>query len=212
MAAPASTVPAANPANNDVSFFTYIREVLVGTATVVQDAPLAVVTEAAHLMEEVPVVGLVCKIFLAFEKLVDTARSNRDDLAVLRELCEVVIAGVLDKRSDRSGLLTGFRALETHVKTAAEVARLCNGRARPFLLARKICKDIAGVKNDVLAFCAANNLVLATDLHVSTVCISLGSAVNDRAIVRPVCDPNSRGVRSHRVRRCAHLLASLVFW
>lgn len=174
MAAPSSTVPAASPTNSDVSFFTYVREVVVGTATVMQDAPLAVMTEAAHLVEEVPFVGIVCKTFLAFEQLVDTARSNKDDLGVLLELVEVVVEGVLDRRSDRSGLFAGFRALETHVKKAEEVAKLCNGnrvrdKVKQAVLARKICKDIAAVKDSVESFCAANNLVLGNDLHVSIV-------------------------------------------
>lgn len=166
MAAPSSTVP--SPPEDKVSFFSYVREVLSGTATLVQDAPLAVTAEAAGLMQEIPVVGLACKTFLAFEQLVDTARSNKEDLATLRDLCEVVIEGVLDKRSDRSSLLNDrFAKLEEHVNKAKEVAKLCNGRAKQFFLARKICKDIAAVRNDVLAFCAANNLDLANEVHVS---------------------------------------------
>ncbi|CAN0419102.1 unnamed protein product, partial [Ectocarpus fasciculatus] len=170
-AATSSSGPAAaatagpSPASNEASVFTCVREALSGTVAVLQEAPLAVATETAGLMQEVPLVGIVCKTFLSFEKLVDTARSNKEDLAVLRDLCDVVIEGVLDKRSDRSVLLKGFKALENHTKRAKEVAKLCNGRVKPFLLASKICRDIAAVRKDVLDFCTANGLILANDLH-----------------------------------------------
>lgn len=61
-----------------------------------------------------------------------------------------------------------------------------------FERARKICKDIAAVKNDVLAFCAANNLVLVDDTHVSW---------------------NARPVRAngHRPCACIILVYSLVY-
>lgn len=167
MATPSSAVP--SPPEEKASFFSYVREIVLGAATMVQDAPLAVTAEAACLMQEVPVAGLACKTFLAFEQLVDTAKSNKEDLATLRDLCEVVIEGVLEKRSGPPGLLEeGFTKLREHVGRAEDVAKLCNGRARQFFLARKICKDIAAVRNDVLAFCAANNLVLANGIHVSS--------------------------------------------
>lgn len=165
--APASTVPT-RPPEDKISFWTYLREVASGTAALAQDAPLAVTAEAALLMQEVPVVGLACKTFLAFEQLVDTAQSNKKDFATLRGLCKVVFEGVLDKRSGAPGLLEeGFTKLNEHVGRAEQVAKLCNGRVNQFVLARKICKDIAAVRNDVLAFCTANNLVLASDVYVS---------------------------------------------
>lgn len=166
MAAPSSTVP---PTNNEVSFFTYVREVLSETATLLQEAPVAVAAEAAGLMEDVPVVSVVCKTFLAFEQLVDTARSNKEDLATLLELCGVVIEGLLNKRWDRSGLFKGFTALEKHVNKAREVAELCNGAGRVarFVLARKISRDVASARHDVLDFCATNDLVLTNDILVS---------------------------------------------
>lgn len=137
-----------------------------------QEAPQAVALEAAYLVQEVPVVGIVCKTFLAFEQFVETARSNKEDLATLRDLCAVVITGVLDKRPDHSGLFKeGFVALEKHVKKAEEVAQLCNGgRVKRLVLARRICKDIVSVRNNVLAFCTANDVVIANDVHVSRRC------------------------------------------
>lgn len=138
-----------------------------------QDAPVAISSEAAGLLADVPIVGIVCKTFLSFEQLVQTARSNKDDLKVLLELCDVVITGVLDNRSERpAALFKGFVALEKHVKKAGRVAKRCNGvsikdKMRQFVLARSICRDIVAVRNDVLAFCTANNLVLANDIHVS---------------------------------------------
>lgn len=94
MAAPSSTVPTAvatrpSPTNADVGVLTYVEEVVVGAAT---------------LLQQVPVVGDVCATFLSFQQLAETAKSNTEDLEVLRDLCDVVIKGVLDKRSDRSGL------------------------------------------------------------------------------------------------------------
>eukprot|EP00752_Nemacystus_decipiens_P008095 g7236.t1 len=154
----------------EVSFFTYLREFVSGTAMLLQDMPVTVATEAAGLIKDVPIVGMVCKSFLSFEQLVQTARSNKDDLAVLLELCDVVITGVLDNRSERPVLFKGFVALEKHVKKAGKVAKRCNGvgikdKMRQFVLARSICRDIVSVRNDVLAFCTANNLVLANDIH-----------------------------------------------
>ena len=175
MTAPSSTVPPAapglGPTAADTIFFTYVREVVSGTATLLQEAPLAVASEAAGLVQEVPIVGIVCKTFLSLEQLIETAKSNKDDLGVLRDLNGVVIKGVLEKRADRSGLFKGFEALEKHVATAEAIARRCNGagigdKMKRGLLARKICKDIAGAKSEVLAFCTANNLVLNNDIHV----------------------------------------------
>lgn len=102
-------------------------------------------------MQEVPLVGIVCKTFLSFEKLVDTARSNKEDLAVLRDLCDVVIEVVLERRSDRSGLLKRFKALEMHMKRAEVAAKLCSGRVS-FMFAKKISRDIAAVRKDLLDF------------------------------------------------------------
>ncbi|CAN0537477.1 unnamed protein product [Ectocarpus sp. 12 AP-2014] len=114
-AAASHIVPA--PTTNEVSFFAYLREVVSGVATVLQEAPQAVALEAAYLVQEVPVVGIVCKTFLSLEQFVEMARSNKEDLATLRDLCAVVITGVLDKRSEQSGLFKdGFLALEKHVK------------------------------------------------------------------------------------------------
>ncbi len=172
MAAPSSTVPphagtGSGQANTDVSFFTYIREVVSETATLLQEAPVAVTSEAAGLVQEVPIVGIVCKTFLSLEQLVETAKGNKDELAVLLELCGVVIEGLLDKRADRSGLFKGFKALEKCVSSAKAVAKRCNGLVKPFILARKICKEIASVRSDLLAFCTMNDLVLTNDIHVS---------------------------------------------
>lgn len=129
------------------------------------------VSGAATLLQEVPIVGSVCKTSLSFEQLVETAKNNKAELGILCELCDVVIKGVLDKRSDRSGLFKGFVTLEKHVGKAERVARLCNGvgiqAIKRFVLARKICRDIASVRKNVLDFSTANNLVLTNDLHVS---------------------------------------------
>lgn len=163
MAAPSSTVPP----KKEASFFTYVREVISETTATLKEMPLAVALEAAGLVKDVPIVSIVCKTFLSFEQLVETARSNKEDLATLLELCGVVIEGLLDKRSDRTGLFKGFTALENHVNKAKEVANLCNGRVRRLILPGKICREIIAVRNDILAFCTAINLVFAHDTHVS---------------------------------------------
>ena len=182
MAAPSSTVPAAtamgsSPTTADTGALAYLREVLSAGATLLQDAPLAVASEAAGLMQEVPMVGIVCKTFLALEHLVDTARSNKDDLATLRDLCGAGIKGVVDKRESRPGVLEeGFAKLGGHLLKAEELAKLCSGdrrrdKMKRAVMARKISRDIAAVRSDILAFCTANTLVLADDTHVSRNCI-----------------------------------------
>ena len=173
MPASSTTAVPGSTADADVSFFTYVREVVSGAATLLQEAPLAVATEAAGLVQEVPIVGIVCKTFLSLEQLVETAKSNKDDLADLRDLCDVVINDVLDKRPDRSSLREGFAKLKDHVDRAENVAKLCRGASigdtvKKSFLARKISKDIASIRNDVLAFCTVNTLVLSNDIHVRT--------------------------------------------
>ncbi|CAM9684496.1 unnamed protein product, partial [Ectocarpus fasciculatus] len=150
MAAPVSTVP--NDASNpEVGVLAYVQEVAVGAVTLLQAAP---------------VVGDVCATLLAFGQLVDEARSNKEELAVLRKLCDVVIKGFL-KRS--SGLPAeaahGFEDLKEHVAKAETVAKLCSKGGTKFVLARKICKDIAAIRKNVLDFSVAYNLVLTNAVH-----------------------------------------------
>ncbi len=54
--------------------------------------------------DALPVVGATCKAFLELEQLVLTAKSNKGDLAALRDLSGSVVRGFLDKRSARAGL------------------------------------------------------------------------------------------------------------
>lgn len=174
MAALSSSVPVVSDTGpgrtyEENSFFSYVRESVSGTATLLENAPLAVATEVAHVMQEVPVVGIVCRTYLLLEQLVDTARSNKEELATLRDLCEAVIKGVLDKRSNSGLLQEGFTKLREHVQKAKEVAQLCNKQKRgvaKYVLARKTCNEIATVRSNVLAFCTTSNLVLTDDIHV----------------------------------------------
>ena len=172
MAAPSSTaVAAAAPGpsshNADVGVLRYLREVLAGGATVLQDAPVAIASEAAGLMQEVPIVGIVCKIYLTVEQLVDTARSNKDDLAKLKVLCDGTIRLVLKNRTRRPGFLEEeFGTLEPIVRKAEELVKSCNGdrccdKMKRVVLARKISKDIAAVKNDIMVFCQVINFAFA---------------------------------------------------
>ena len=183
MAAPSSTVPAAesmrpssDTANGCALAASLGGEVMSGGATVLQDAPLAVAVEAAGLMQEVPIVGIVCKTFLSLEQLVDTAKSNKEDLATLLDICGDGIKRVVDKRKSRTGELEeGFAKLGEHLRQAEEVAKRCSGdrprqRIKRAILARKISRDIAAIKSDILAFCAVNTLVVADNTNVSCNC------------------------------------------
>lgn len=140
-----------------VAVLTYVQEVVSG---------------AAELLQGVPVVGDVCTTFLAFEELAKTAASNKQDLIVLAELCDVVIKGVLERCSERSPVLgEAFRNLEKHVKGAEDAAQLCHGkgmkRVKQVALSGKISRDIAAVRENVRDCSIAFNLVVGQDLHVS---------------------------------------------
>lgn len=80
-----------------------------------QEAAIGAVT----LLQAAPVVGDVCATLLAFGKLVDAARSNKEELAVLRKLCDVVIRGFLKKSSGLpEEAAQGFQDLKEHVAKA----------------------------------------------------------------------------------------------
>ncbi|CBJ32995.1 expressed unknown protein [Ectocarpus siliculosus] len=167
MAAPSSTAtpaPAAaatgpSPSKAIVDALVYVQEVVAGAAMLLQEMPA----------EVVPILGTVCKTFLAFEQLAETAKSNREALSMLQDLCKSVVNGVLDSRKERPSILKeGFAQLQEQVDKAVEVAKLCNGSCmRRLLWARKIRNDIAGIRADVLAYCAVINLVLADDIHAN---------------------------------------------
>lgn len=132
--------------------------------------------------EVVPGIGAVCKTLLIVEGLVHTARSNKDELAVLLELCDVVSRGALDRCSNRSGEFHGLTALAKHVDSVKDIAERCNykgGRLAALgrvALSRKISKDIAAVRANVRDFATANNFALNTGLHVSYTELCLGGA------------------------------------
>lgn len=152
MAAPSNTVAPAAAA--EVGFGTYAQE--IGS-------------QAAVLFQEVPAVSILFKTFLAFEQVVETAKSNKDELNILRQLCSVVINGVLERCSERSAALEeGCRKLGEYVKGAKDVAELCKGGVmKKLVLSRRISRDIATVKQNVLDFSVAINVVIGSDLHVS---------------------------------------------
>eukprot|EP00752_Nemacystus_decipiens_P005701 g5159.t1 len=162
-----------HPSSGRVSFWKYAQEMAAGTATFLQEVPA----------EVVPVVGHMGKAFLAFEQLVETAKSNQQDLVVLRNLCDVVVRGVLTPRANRAGLpKDGFLKLRECVDRAEGVAALCNGvgRWKRTVLSRKIMKDIAGIRQDLLDFCAMHQLVLADDTkaQVDNFANALGSQLD----------------------------------
>lgn len=143
MAAPSSTVGVS----------TYVQEIASGSCTVFQ---------------QIPTVSILCQTLLALEQLVETAKGNRGELVALVELCDVVTRGVLDRCSGGSGLYAGLAALGKHVERAKVVAGLCNrGAVSRFVLSRKIARDIAAVRSDVLAFSTVNNLAITTAIYVS---------------------------------------------
>lgn len=82
--------------STEVSFFAYLREAASGAAVLLQEAPVAVATEAACVLQDVPVVRLVCKTFLLLE-LVETAKRNKGDLVTLLDLCDVVITSLEER-------------------------------------------------------------------------------------------------------------------
>ena len=142
-----------DPGSSKVSVSTYVRE----TATAV-----------CTLFEEVPAVGAVCKTLLSVEKLVGTAKVNKDELEVLLELCDVVTRGFLDRCSAPCVPLERVSSLRRHVDSAKRVTALCNkGRFARFALGRKISRNITSVKTNVVNFATVNNLALSGDLHVS---------------------------------------------
>ena len=137
-----------NPANNDVGLFEYVQEVAAGKGLVLQEIPAGVLP--------------VFKAFLAIEQLVETAKSNKEALSTLHKLCDVVIKGFVAPRTGRPWLpKEGFEELQKHMERVEKVAKLCKGSVKGRLLARKISNDIAGIRSDILAFCAVNSLVLA---------------------------------------------------
>ncbi|CAM9487492.1 unnamed protein product, partial [Ectocarpus sp. 12 AP-2014] len=119
------------------------------------------------LLQALPVVGEVCETFLAFEQLVETAKSNKEELTVLKELCDVVIQAIFKRCAERSGgvLDESFRKLGKYVEGAKEVAQQCRGRVKQFVLNRKISRDIAAVGKNVLDFSVVINIVISHDLH-----------------------------------------------
>ena len=139
--------------SSKVSVSTYVRE----TATTV-----------CTFFEEAPAVGAVCKTLLAVEKLVSTAKVNKDELEVLLELCDVVTRGFLDRCTEPCVPLERVSSLRRHVDSAKRVTALCNkGRFARFALGRKISRNITSVKTNVVNFATVNNLALSGDLHVS---------------------------------------------
>ena len=129
---------------------------------------------AATLFQEVPLAGEMCATFLAFEELVDTAKSSKEDLAVLRELCDVVIKSVLRGISlgNSCGIEEALRRLKNHMDGARDVAQLCQlcngcGRVKQILLSRKISRDLVAIKQKLLDFSTVINVSLTHELHVS---------------------------------------------
>lgn len=114
----------------------------------------------------------MCATFLAFEELVETARSNKEDLVVLREMCDVVIQSFLRGRdSERISpeIKQAFQSLEKHMEGARDIAQECNGNGRlnQMILGKKISRAIADVRQTVVDFSAVIAVALLNDLHVS---------------------------------------------
>eukprot|EP00752_Nemacystus_decipiens_P008242 g7369.t2 len=146
MAAPRNTVAARAGAA-----LSYAREVL---------------PTAAMLFQEMPVTLELCVTYLVFEELVETSKSNKEYLAVLRELYDVVIKGFLRERClvYSAGNEEALLRLKQLVEKARMVAQLCNGRVKQIVLARKISRDIAAARKNVLDFAVSMNVSLANDL------------------------------------------------
>lgn len=172
-AVPAAAAPGPSQTASDARVSVYVQEALWGGAAVMQDAPFAISSEAAGVLSEVPVLGIVCKAYLTIEELVSTAKSNKEDLAYLRDLFDGEIKKLLKKRKSRRGFLDQeFSKLQTLVLKAEGVAALCNGdrcrdKMKRAILARKISKDIGAIKSDIQLFCSTIGFVLNDATYVS---------------------------------------------
>ena len=130
------------------------------------------VTGVAELLQKFPIVGVVCKIFLSFTQVVETATCNKDDLTELQEVIDLVIKGVLQQRWDQktgaNDLDDGFEKLRMEIERGSEIAKKCRGNAvKQFLFSRRTSKDIAAVRKNVLGLCTSNTLLLSAAMHVS---------------------------------------------
>lgn len=131
----------------------------------------AFLTGAAGLLQDFPVVGAVCKAFLTFTQAVETATSNKDDLTELKELCNLVIKGVLQQRWEQKtgdDLDDGFEKLKMCIERANEIANKCHGNAvKQFIFSRRTSRDVAAIRKSVMGLCTANTLLLSASMHVS---------------------------------------------
>lgn len=152
-----------SPKNNDVpaekvSLLRFAHEALAGAAT---------------LLQPMPVVGGVCSMLLSLEQQVQTAKSNKQELIVLLQLCDVVIGALLSRKSNVAR--EAFASLDTCVKRAKIVAEQCCGCGviKRSVLSRRMSNDISAIRNDVLAFCTTLNLAINNDVQVGVcVCVS----------------------------------------
>eukprot|EP00903_Cladosiphon_okamuranus_P011386 g10730.t1 len=123
---------------------------------------------AATLIQEVPVVGAVFAAFLTLKELVEKAKSNKEDLASLLDLCNVVIKRVLRERAEGE-LEKDFRTLEKHLMEAKQVAQRCGDGPRNHLLHRLflgsvISRRMAAVEKTLLDFSVTMRVDLSPDL------------------------------------------------
>lgn len=153
---------------------TVVQPVAKAGATALLTFGKEITAIVATLGKDVPLAGTVCATFLAFEELVETAKSNKEDLDTLLELCDAVVKTTMRERCSEysAGLEEALLTLEKHLAAAKDVARLCNGRVKQFIMGRQIAKDIAAVRQNVVDFSATINVALSHGLHVSFIALS----------------------------------------
>lgn len=136
---------------------------------------------AAVLLQDFPLVGAVCDVFLSFTRVVETAKSNKDGLSELQELFDLVLKGAVQRRMElqktgaasADGLDDVFAKLPAQIERATEIAKKCRGNAmKQFLFSRRTSKDIEAAKKSVTSLCTTNTLILSNCIHVSLLLVS----------------------------------------
>ena len=125
--------------------------------------------EAITLLQELPLVGVVCKTLLTLKDLIDAVKSNHEELENLLKLLDYVIRGTLRQRHrQKTSLEEGFKKLEELVEETKGIAQRCQKSGiRHWLSARRLSGDIEAIKAAVHSYMQGMNLVLNVSIHVS---------------------------------------------
>lgn len=92
------------------------------------DVIMAVVAGTIVLGEEVPLIGMVCKTVVKVRSVVDTTRSNRQELAALTARCERLTGDVVTKWVEEKSSPFDLDALLKCLKDVKRLAEQCSYR------------------------------------------------------------------------------------